>query len=682
MKPNQQIFLFLTAIVLTLWSCAPVVVKPPLPVPEAEPVPLVTEETLFLSAEALFETNALEAALNAYSNIITSYPESARLPEALMKMGTIRQTLGDNPGARIHYQQLVDHHPNSPLVPQATMEILSTLFNEGKFKTLIDAGSLLPEDQFSETALPRLFKLLGDSYLAVNLPADAVYYLARLHEKSKENEKKAVIEKIKIALILLDTVDVTAILNRIGEGAPRELVQTLAAVTVYNRTTIGCLLPLSGTYKTYGQKALNGILLSLNRHNAIGTAGSSVRLIIKDTASDNQTAARAVEELAEAHVAAIIGSIATAGVAAAEAQAKSIPIITLTQKDGIIDIGNYVFRNFLTPSMQVKTVVSHAVKELEMKRFAILYPDEKYGRTFMNLFWDEIINNGATIVGVESYATGQTDFGDAIKKLVGLYYPIPKDLKLKAMAIADAQALLAMKPLFNLDYNGVYSDISPGKQEFFKPSPKPLMGPTIKNRGETEEEEKPEPIIDFDGIFIPDGPASVGLILPQLAFYDINETTLLGTNLWHSNTLIKMASEFCQGAILPEGFFHESASPLVTDFLTRFRTNFKDTPGFIEAVAYDTASILLTLINRPDIRSRDALRDEITKLKDFPGITGPTSFDHNGEVHKIINLLQVKQKKFIELEQNLTWPPLNSEGLEPDQLEPENQTRNLETIIQ
>jgi hypothetical protein len=64
-----------------------------------------------------------------------------------------------------------------------------------------------------------------------------------------------------------------------------------------------------------------------------------------------------------------------------------------------------------------------------LNRFAILYPDETYGVTFMNLFWDRLIENGGKVVGLEAYNPEHTDFADPIKKLVGLYYKIPEDLR-------------------------------------------------------------------------------------------------------------------------------------------------------------------------------------------------------------------------------------------------------------
>jgi len=42
------------------------------------------------------------------------------------------------------------------------------------------------------------------------------------------------------------------------------------------------------------------------------------------------------------------------------------------------------------PKMQVEAIVSYAIEVLGISRFAILYPDDKYGTTFMGLFQDEV----------------------------------------------------------------------------------------------------------------------------------------------------------------------------------------------------------------------------------------------------------------------------------------------------
>jgi ABC-type branched-subunit amino acid transport system substrate-binding protein len=326
-------------------------------------------------------------------------------------------------------------------------------------------------------------------------------------------------------------------------------------------------------------------------------------------------------------VAAIIGPIVTSEVAAREAQEMGIPIITLTQKDNIPEIGDKVFRNFITPKMQVQSLTSFAVESLGLFRFAILYPDETYGNTFMNLFWDQLLEAGGQVVAVESYKPDQTDFSDSIRKLVGLYYEIPEDLKPEEEVLADD---LEQQTDDNVDQ---------------------ASGETRQRsaRGE-DEDEKPQAIVDFDAIFIPDSPGKAGLIVPQLAYYDIKDVYILGTNLWHSDSLIEIASQYVQGAVMPDGFFADSPSPRVQKFVQEFEETYQETPDFIEAIVYDTAMILFNVASQEQIRYRSEIRDALLNLDNFPGITGLTRFDENGDARKKLYLLRVKGKKFVELE--------------------------------
>ena len=165
-----------------------------------------------------------------------------------------------------------------------------------------------------------------------------------------------------------------------------------------------------------------------------------------------------------------------------------------------------------------------------------------------------------------------------------------------------------------------------------------------------DEEEEPEPIVDFEAIFIPDAPKKAGLIIPQLAFYDVNDVLLMGTNLWHSNSLIKMAEQYVQGVIMPDAFFVDSDSPQVNRFVERFEETYQEKPGFIEAVMYDSAVLLLEIVSKPDIRFRSELRSELFNLVEFQGVTGMTRFDENGDAQKKLHLLTIKGRRFIELE--------------------------------
>ena len=402
-----------------------------------------------------------------------------------------------------------------------------------------------------------------------------------------------------------------------------DLIKQIKESALFSRHTIGCLLPLSGPYQAVGFRALKGIELALDRFSA-QSDGPQMNIIVKDTGGSTEQTRLAIQELIDERVAAIVGPIVTAELAAFEAQQNRIPIITLTQKDQITAIGDYVFRNFITPEMQVKAIADYTTSSLGLNRFAILYPDENYGITFMNLFWDRLIENGGKVVGLESYNPEHTDFADPIRKLVGLYYKIPEDLK-------EA------------------SELSPGESDYQGDAERQLdqmRGNEIRSRKKKDE---PEAFVDFDAIFIPDSPKTAGLIIPQLAFYDVKDVYLIGTNLWHSEVLIKMATQYVQGAIMPDGFFAESASPMVQDFVKVFEDTYEETPGFIEAVVYDSAMMLFGVLVQPDLRFKSELKERLLNLADFSGVTGPTYFDENGEAQKQLYLLKIKGRKFVEL---------------------------------
>jgi len=434
----------------------------------------------------------------------------------------------------------------------------------------------------------------------------AGYLMYRLGQNKAEKEKYDDAEKILSQFI-------ERFPGHENASKAQKLIEKIKKKAAYSKYTIGCLLPLSGPYESFGRRALKGIELAMNQFCSQGIQ-PAVKLIIKDTESDSDKAAAAVKELFEEHVAAIIGPIFTAESAALVAQDKSIPIITITQKNNIADIGDYVFRNFFTPMMQVHTLVSYVIEKLGLGSFAILYPDDNYGTTFMNLFWDEVTAYGGKVVGVESYSVEHTDFADSIKKLVGLYYEVPEDLKIMDILIED-------------DEDNVAEDEEAGK-----------------------EQPEPEAVVDFDAIFIPDAPERAGLIIPQLAFYDVKDVYLLGTNLWHCDSLIKMARRYVQNAIMPDVFFAESSSKQVADFVAVFEQTFKEKPEFIEAVAYDSAMILFKIVSRPDIRYRSSIKNALMNLNNFQGVTGLTSFDNNGEIKKRLYLLRIKGGKFVELE--------------------------------
>jgi branched-chain amino acid transport system substrate-binding protein len=410
----------------------------------------------------------------------------------------------------------------------------------------------------------------------------------------------------------------------------RQLLDRIERDLTPKEGVIGCLLPLSGPYSIYGQEALNGIQLGMDILNSTGT-GATMELIIRDTAGDvNQTIA-AIEELAAIdNLMAIIGPLAsqTATVAAQKAQELEIPIIILTQKDGLAAEGSMVFRNFLTPVKEISRLVNLALGEMGIKRFGILYPDNSYGRYFMNLFWDQLDEKGGVVKAVESYPPEATDFGDQIKKMVGLYYPRPESIARLLVEMKKAKESL---------------EASTSKETTDKET-----ATEAKEKDEGKKEE-PEPFIDFDAVFIPDNYNEVALIAPQFPFYRVFNIQLLGTSLWHSQELIDQARDYVQGAVFPVGFFKEQNSEAVQQFIEAYRAGFDADPGLLAATGFDTIRLLKQVFENYKILNRKDIQTSLGLIRDFQGVTGKISFDEQGEVEKTPFLLTISGNRFVAL---------------------------------
>ncbi|MBW1913128.1 MAG: penicillin-binding protein activator [Deltaproteobacteria bacterium] len=409
------------------------------------------------------------------------------------------------------------------------------------------------------------------------------------------------------------------ILNRIID---RMVEEEEASV---RKGVIGCLLPLSGPYALYGQELLNGIQLGMGIFDS-KEGDQQIELVIRDTRGNEEEAILGVEELAvRENVMAIIGPLASrpATAAASMAQELGVPIVTLTQKDGITEEGDMVFRNFLTPSKEVETLLKEAIEVRGLRSFAIFYPDNPYGRFFMDLFWDKAEEMGGTITAVESYKQDETDFAVQIKKMVGLYYPRPESVNQMLLELKQMEA--AREEAENPDSEGEVEE---------DPDPE-----------EMTEEEEPEPIVDFDAVFIPGSYQNVALIAPQFPFYNIFNIHFLGTSLWRSYELIETTGDYIQGAIFPSGFFSEDTSDGVQAFVKAYRETFESDPGVLAADGYDTIRFVKNLVNRGIINTRKDFQAGLFQEDGFYGVTGEISFDKQGEVKKDPVLLTISGRR-------------------------------------
>lgn len=343
----------------------------------------------------------------------------------------------------------------------------------------------------------------------------------------------------------------------------------------FNKKKIGVILPMSGKYKLYGQKAMKGIEIALTRLSESGIKDLSI--VIKDSMSDPAQAAMCVDQLGKDNVFSILGPIFVSTQAADKAQALGIPMMALTTQTQFPQYGDYIFSNFITPEMQVQALGSYVFHDLGLSRMAVLYPDNKYGNRYMQAFRWMVDQFEGQLIATQVYDGSQTDFAVGIKSLIK-----------------------------NTDLN-------------------------------------------FQALFIPDSVSRINLILPQLVYHDAQGFTLLGTNLWHRKSLLKETRNYNHNAIICDGYFSGSANPETAWFDKAFQALYQERPGFLEAIAYDTAQILFTAANAEDVNSGRQLKEILQGQFIFDGATGRTRFDESGTPHKALFLITIKDNQFMEI---------------------------------
>lgn len=152
-----------------------------------------------------------------------------------------------------------------------------------------------------------------------------------------------------------------------------------------------------------------------------------------------------------------------------------------------------------------------------------------------------------------------------------------------------------------------------------------------------------------EALFLPDDARQVAQIIPQLAIAHLDQVQLLGTNAWHDPALGRMAGPLSEGAVFVDGFFAGSPRPEVLDFVQRYQAAYGAVPNILAAQGYDAARILLSLLGRPEMDSRELVRQGLANLRGFPGVTGVTGFKPRGEAENPLFLLQVQDGAVVQI---------------------------------
>ena len=316
---------------------------------------------------------------------------------------------------------------------------------------------------------------------------------------------------------------------------------------------VGLLLPLSGPHAELGKSLLNAAQLAL-----FDVAGQGFALLPVDTQGTAEGAAAAARRALDGGARLILGPVFAPSVAAVApiARASGVQVVSFSNDRAVAGNGVYVMG--FTPETQIRRVMTYA-RDRGLKRLVGLVPDGPYGDRVEQILRSLMPVLGLDLKTVVRYRGQSTEaLAPVIKRLAnydarrGVLLSRRQELK----AESDEASKRALKRLEKIDTLGG---------------------------------------VDFDGVFLPQGGASLRALAPLLRFYDIDprKVRVLGTVEWNDPIL---ATE----PALYGGWFIAPPPAARQGFETAYKKAFGSPAPPVASLAYDATALAAVIARPPD----------------------------------------------------------------------------------
>lgn len=188
---------------------------------------------------------------------------------------------------------------------------------------------------------------------------------------------------------------------------------------------VGVVLSLTGDSQIYGSPQRQAVQLAVDEINAAG-AIPGIKLVpaFEDDAGTKDRGITAFEKLIKTdNVTAIIGpTLSNTAVAAFPvAQQAGVPSLGVsTTANGIVEIGDYIFRDSLAEAQVIPTTIKTAKEKLGLKKVAIIYGiDNAFTKAGYDVFKKACDDNGIQIASTQTYTATDTDYSAQLTAIKG-----------------------------------------------------------------------------------------------------------------------------------------------------------------------------------------------------------------------------------------------------------------------
>jgi branched-chain amino acid transport system substrate-binding protein len=354
---------------------------------------------VFQTGEAFYKKAEYDNAISSFSIVIQKYPRSELVDDAYYLASLSFAKRNDWEHAVGAAQKLESQFPKSPLIPKVQIVVAEGYEHLGLYVPALAAyfdtylGSDNPtERKKAESQAKNLlgreqdYNVLTDLYANYKDTPVAEWLLYRLGSRAYEVEDFADAERYFAELRA--RFPHSPYIDKIGG-------REISAAALKGELVCGLLLPLSGSFSTYGHAVKEGVELA---HSLKGTG--TIHLEIYDTRSDPATAASGAETLIRKGAKIIIGPLTSAEVnATAKIAAKAgVVMISPTSTDpGLLSAYECLFQLNSYAESETREIARYAARH-GIKKFGILYPEKEQAKTLADEFATTVRSEGGQVI--------------------------------------------------------------------------------------------------------------------------------------------------------------------------------------------------------------------------------------------------------------------------------------------
>lgn len=516
-------------------------------------------------------------------NFCSAQPLSTPEDTLLFREGEILLAKGETEKALWRFKRLVTEYPQSPLLNEAKFRMGICYFRLKKPKDSIRILNELFSTFLWPTRMVQIFTLLGDNYLELKDPHNALLWYGKgiLVQGPSSNELK-----IKVRT-LIDTFDSEEELKQIESLYRGAYAGDYAKLKLTQLESLRRDERFAPTYRVGVILPLSGIGQSFGEKVLQG-----IQLAVKETDLLNKNSLISLEILdsngSPHEVEKAIEELATKR----KVLAILGPLLSQTAESAVRKAG------------QVKVpLITFFQKELNLEHGGFLFQNSITPLQQVQSLVDFAVNQS----GLQSFA---------------IFYPnSPYGFHFKTLFLQEVTQR-GGKIIGVVAYQEDQTDFSEEIKGFFKFRVNQIYQ---------------------CGLFIPDTHDRIGLILSQIARYNIKGLTFLGTSSWNGPGLISVGGSGAEGSLFVDAFYKRDPSLGVSRFVQEFRKTYQRDPETLEALGYDGAKFLKEILQSKKVSTPAQLKEEILQTQNFQGVSGLKGFDETGKSIRSLNILKVNQ---------------------------------------